>query len=45
MPEKYCSESFKLGFSTTWVKNFQMYRLDLEKAEARDQIANVHWII
>ena len=27
------SESFKLGFSSTWTENFQMYRLDLEKAE------------
>ena len=22
-----------------------MYKLDLEKAEDRDQIANIHWII
>ena len=27
------SKSFKLGFSSTWTKNFQMYKLDLEKAE------------
>ena len=26
-------KSFKLGFSSTWTKNFQMYKLDLEKAE------------
>ena len=25
--------------------NFQMFKLDLEKAEARDQIANIFWII
>ena len=25
--------------------NFQMFRLDLEKAEEPDQIANIHWII
>jgi len=26
--------------------NFQMFKLDLEKAEkTRDQIANIHWII
>ena len=24
---------FKLGFNSTWTKNFQMYKLDLEKAE------------
>ena len=28
-----CSKSFKLGFSNTWTKNFQMYKLDLKKAE------------
>ena len=25
--------SFKLGFNSTWIENFQMYNLDLEKAE------------
>ena len=25
--------------------NFHMFKLDLEKAETRDQIANIHWII
>ena len=25
--------------------NFQMFKLDLEKAEEPDQIANIHWII
>ena len=24
---------FKLGFSSTWTENFQMYQLDLEKVE------------
>ena len=28
-----CSKSFKLDFSSTWTKNFQMYKLGLEKAE------------
>ena len=28
-----CSKSFKLGFNIKWTKNFQMYKLDLEKAE------------
>ena len=29
-----------------WPKNFQMYKLDLEKTErgTRDQITNIHWI-
>jgi len=30
---KIMLKSFKLGFSTVWTKNFQMYKLDLEKAE------------
>ena len=25
--------------------NFHMFKLDLEKAETRDQIANIHWSI
>ena len=28
-----------------WTKNVQMYKLDLEKSQTRDQIANIHWII
>ena len=28
-----CSKSFKLGLNSTWTKNFQMYKLDLEKSE------------
>ena len=28
-----------------WTENFQMFKLDLEKAEARYQIANIPWII
>ena len=27
------SKFFKLDFSNMWTKNFQMYKLDLEKAE------------
>ena len=26
-------KSFKLGFSSTWTENFQMYKMHLEKAE------------
>ena len=33
MLARSCPKSFKLGFSSTWTKNFQMYKLDLEKAE------------
>ena len=28
-----CSKSFKIGFSSTWNENFQMYKVGLEKAE------------
>ena len=37
-------KSFKLGFNRMWTENFQKYKLDLEKAEETDQIANIHWI-
>ena len=30
---KFCSKIFKLGFSSMWTENFQMYKLGLEKAE------------
>ena len=41
-----CSKSFKLDFSSMWTKNFQMYKLDLEKEEESEiKFANIHWII
>ena len=33
MLAKSCSKSFKLGFNSMWTENFQMYNLDLEKAQ------------
>ena len=33
MLEKQCTTFSKLGFNSIWTKNFQMYKLDLEKAE------------
>ena len=30
---KLCSNSFKLAFNSMWTKNFQMFKLDLEKTE------------
>ena len=33
MLAKLCSKFFKLGFSSSWTENFQMYKLGLEKAE------------
>ena len=32
--EQNCAQkSFKLGLSSLWTENFQMYKLDLEKVE------------
>ena len=33
MPARLCSKFSKLGFNSTWTKKFQMFNLDLEKAE------------
>ena len=33
MLERLCPKSFKLGFNSMQTENFQMYKLDLEKAE------------
>ena len=33
MPARSCSKSSKLGVNNTRTENFQMYKLDLEKAE------------
>ena len=33
MLARLCSKSFKLGFSSMWTENFQMFKLDLEKTE------------
>ena len=30
---RQCSKSFKLGFSSMWTKNFQMYKLGFKEAE------------
>ena len=30
---RFCSKSFKLGFNSSWTGKFQLYNLDLEKAE------------
>jgi len=40
------SNSFKQDFNSTLTRNFQLYKLCLEKARGtRNQIANIHWII
>ena len=33
MLEKWCSQFSKSGFNSMWTKNFQMFKLDSEKAE------------
>ena len=33
LAKKYCSKFSKPGFSGMWTANFQMFKLDLEKAE------------
>ena len=33
---RLCSKSFKLGFNSMWTEKFQMYKLDLEKAEGQE---------
>ena len=43
MLSRLCSKSLKLSFSSTWTENFQIFRLDSEKAD--NQTASIHWII
>ena len=38
MLARLCSKSFKLGFSSIWTENFQMYKLNLEKEEEQPEI-------
>ena len=33
MLARLCSKSFMVGFNSTYTKNFQMYKMDLEKAD------------
>lgn len=41
----FLKESFKLGVNSTRTKNFQMYKVGLEKARNEDQTANNQQII
>ena len=36
MLARLCSKSFKLGFSSMWTKNFQMYKLGFKEAEEQE---------
>ena len=40
---RLCSKSFKIGLSSMWTKNFQMYKLG--GRGTRDQTANSCWIM
>ena len=43
---RLCSKSFKLGFNSTWVENFQGVQDEFRKGRrTRDQIANIHCIL
>ena len=44
MLARSCSKYFKLIFNSTWPENFQMYKLDLEKAEEPEIRSNECWI-
>ena len=44
MLSKWCSKFSKPGFNSTWTMNFQMFKLDLEKAEEPEiQHPLDHW--
>ena len=46
MLARLCSKSFKLGLSSIWTKNFQMYNLGFWKGKGTwDHIANIHRIM
>ena len=38
-------ETAAAGFNSLWTENFQMFMLDLEKAEELEIKSNIHWII
>ena len=42
---RLCSKSFKLGFSSTWTKNFQKFKGFRKGTGTRVQITNICWII
>ena len=43
---RLCSKSFQADFNSTWTKNFQMYKLDFEKAqEPKIKLSTYNWII
>ena len=43
---RLCLKYFKLGFSSSWTENFQIYKLESERGRGtRDQVANISWIV
>ena len=46
MLARYCSKSFKVGFSSMWTENLIDVQAGFRKGrETRDQTANIQWII
>ena len=45
MLAKLESKFFKLGFSSTWTENFQMYKLGLEKGKEPEIKSNICWFV
>ena len=45
MLAKQCSKISKPGFNSMWTMNFQMFKLDLEKAEEPEIILPTPWTI
>ena len=42
---KVIRKSYKLAFNSTWTKNFQKYKLDLEKAEEPEIKLSMCWMV
>ena len=42
---RLCSKSFKLGFSSMWTQNFQMYKLGFKEAEESETKSPTRWIM
>ena len=46
MLAKQCSKFSKWGFNSTWTENFQIFKLDLQKAEEPEtKLPKICWII
>ena len=45
MLAKKCSKFSKLGFNSTWTVNFQIIKLELEKADEAEIKLDLCWVI